>query len=98
LNAARGDLKTDEDYRKAISELRNAAENQFASDSLKPALESYLVANGHYPASLSDLQQYFPSPVDASALQRWEITPKITVPNVGMGPTIITQVAPVDED
>jgi RNA polymerase sigma factor (sigma-70 family) len=98
LNAARADLKTDEDYRKAISELRNAAENQFASDSLKPALESYLAANGHYPASLSDLQQYFPSPVDASALQRWEITPKSTVPNVGMGPTIITQVAPVDED
>jgi hypothetical protein len=80
-----------------MSGLRNAAEYNLANTSLKPALDKYFAADGSYPASLSELQQYFPSPVDPAALDRWEIVPKSTVPNVGVGPTIITQVAPIDE-
>jgi RNA polymerase sigma factor (sigma-70 family) len=97
LNAARENLTSDEDFRRAMSGLRSAGEYDLANTFLKPALDKYLAVNGSYPASLSDLQQYFSSPVDSAALERWEIAPKSTVPSVGVGPTIITQAAPVDE-
>jgi hypothetical protein len=99
LNAARNDLKTDEDYLRAMSGLRNAAETAFLNSELQPALKQYAQANnGQFPTDLSQLQQYFNPPVDESVLQRWEIAPHEMVPGVGVGPMIITQVAPVDAD
>jgi RNA polymerase sigma factor (sigma-70 family) len=99
LNAAKGDLSTDEDYRKALSGLRNAAEGTFITTELTPALNQYRQANqGHFPSDISQLQPYFNPPVDDSILQRWEVAPKSTVPSLGMGDTIITQIAPVDAD
>ncbi|HEY3862977.1 MAG TPA: sigma-70 family RNA polymerase sigma factor [Verrucomicrobiae bacterium] len=98
LNAARSDFKTDEDFRRAMSQLRNAAEDEFVSGSLKPALDKFGAASGgHFPENWSDLQPYFPSPVEDAVLQRWEIAPPSAVPNVGVGPMIVTQIAPVDE-
>jgi RNA polymerase sigma factor (sigma-70 family) len=99
LNAAKDDLNTDEDYRRAMSALRGAAESAFISTALKPALNQYKQANqGQFPTDLSQLQTYFNPPVDASVLQRWEVAPQSTVPNVGMGDSMITQIAPVDAD
>lgn len=98
LDAAQANLNTDIDYRRALSSLRNIAENEFVN-MLKPALDKYIQANnGQFPTDLSRLQEYFSSPVDDAILQRWEITSPKTVPNVGVGDDgIITEKAPVDD-
>lgn len=99
LNAAKDDLNSDEDYRRALSNLRNTAEGTFINSELKPALSQYAQANkGQFPTDFSQLQQYFNPPVDDSILQRWEITPHSTLPNIGVGDTIVTQIGPVDAD
>ncbi|MGB7769121.1 MAG: sigma-70 family RNA polymerase sigma factor [Verrucomicrobiia bacterium] len=98
LNAANGNLDTDADYRRALALLRSTGENEFVS-MLKPALNQYMQANnGQFPTDLSQLQQYFASPVDDAVLQRWEITSPATVPNIGVGQDgIITEKAAVDD-
>jgi RNA polymerase sigma factor (sigma-70 family) len=99
LNAAKGDLNTDEDYRRALSSLRGAAESAFISTELKPAVDQYAQANnGQFPTDLSQLQPYFNPPVDDSVLQRWEVAPKAAVPSIGVGDALITQIAAVDAD
>jgi hypothetical protein len=66
---------------------------------LGPALKQFEQANnGQFPTALSQLQPYFDPPVDESILQRWEVAPKGVIPNLGVGATVITQVAPVDEN
>jgi RNA polymerase sigma factor (sigma-70 family) len=97
LNAARADLKTDNDYRRAMSSLRGTAENKFAP-LVQSALAKYLEANKNQsPADITQLQSYFASPVDDAILQRWEIVPAKTIPNVGVGDPVITEKAPVDD-
>jgi hypothetical protein len=98
LNAARANLNTETDYRRAMSSLRQAAENKFANQ-LQPALKQYLQANnGQFPTDLNQLQSYFIAPVDNAILQRYEIAPASTVPNVGVGtPNIITEKTTVDD-
>jgi RNA polymerase sigma factor (sigma-70 family) len=99
LNAAKNDLNSDEDYRRAFSGLRSAAENTFITSELKPALTQYQQANnGQFPSDLSQLQTYFDPPVDDSVLQRWEIGPSNTVPSVGVGAMVVTQIGAVDAD
>ena len=99
LSAAKGDLKTDEDYKRAMSNLRNMAETALIQSQFQPALKLYAQANnGQFPTDLSQLQQYFTSPVDDSILQRWEIAPHSMVGGVGVGDNIITQIAAVDGD
>jgi RNA polymerase sigma factor (sigma-70 family) len=98
LNAARGNLDTDADYRRALSSLRNACENKVAN-MLQKALKVYIQNNsGQLPTDLSQLQPYFDSPMDDAVLQRWEIAPASTVKSLSMGgDVIITQKAPVDD-
>ncbi|HUK82634.1 MAG TPA: hypothetical protein VLZ12_08405 [Verrucomicrobiae bacterium] len=73
LDAARGKLETERDYRKALASLRNAGENAFVSIA-QPALREYMEVNGgQFPTELSQLQPYFKSPVDEAILQRYEI-------------------------
>ncbi len=98
LNAARGELTSEADYRRALSTLRSAGENKFAS-MLKKALTGYLRANnGQFPTDLAQLQPYFDAPVDGPMLQRWEIAPARTVKSLGLGgDVIITQKAAVDD-
>jgi RNA polymerase sigma factor (sigma-70 family) len=98
LHAARGELETDADYRRALSTLRSTAENQVAQ-MMKTALTRYLRNNSkQFPSDLAQLQPYFDSPLDDSILQRWEIAPAQTVKSLGLGgDVIITQRAPVDD-
>ena len=98
LNAAQKPLNTDADYRRAMSSLRSAAENEFASK-LRQALGKYTQANnGQFPTDLGQLQSFFDSPVDGAILQRWEIVSTKTVPNIGVGgPDIITERTAVDD-
>jgi RNA polymerase sigma factor (sigma-70 family) len=98
LNAARGELNTDADYRRALSTLRSAGENKVGS-MLQKALTGYMRGNsGQMPTDLGQLQPYFDSPVEDAILQRWEIAPAATVKSLGLGgDVIITQKAPVDD-
>ena len=90
-------LDTEVDYRRAASTLRRAGEEKFGSMVFE-ALKKYIEANGkQFPTDLAQLQPYFKTLVDDAILQRWEITPAKTVSNVGVGETIITQKAAVDE-
>jgi len=99
LNAAKGNIDTDTDYRRAMSALRAAAENEFAGK-LQPALQRYMAANNNqFPTDMNQLQSYFNPPVDPAILQRYEVAPASTAPNVKLGgDRIITPTAAVDDD
>ena len=95
----RGLLETEGDYLQAFANLRSAAEFKFITTFLNPALTQYAQANnGQFPTDLSQLQPYFPSPVEDAILDRWEIAPAKTVRTANFGDPIITQKAAVDED
>ncbi len=99
LDAARRQLDTEEDYRRAISGLRTRLEGRFAND-LQSALKKYLDANNQeFPTDLLQLQPYFQAPVDEAILQRYAILPKEQIPNLGMGGKyIISPAVPVDAE
>lgn len=99
LDAAKDKLESDEDYRKAMGRVRNAAEDKVAG-LVQPALEQYLKAkNGTFPTDLAQLQDYLKTPLDPAILQRFGIFPADAVPNVRMGGDwIITQKTFVDPD
>jgi hypothetical protein len=92
LNVTKGDLKTDDDFRRALAQLRSAGENKFVAD-LQPALSKYMEAhNGLFPTNLAELQTYLKSPVDPAILARWAIVPSKSLKSLGMGGDwIITQ-------
>jgi flagellar biosynthesis GTPase FlhF len=92
LNSSRANLNTDEDYRKALGQLRDAAESAFQK-MLSSALTKYLTANNQqFPTDLSQLQSYFDTPVDDSILARWEIGKGFN------GNQVIWLKAPVDRE
>ena len=99
MGATQGLLNTERDYLAALSNLRSTGEFKFITTFLNPALTQYAQANnGQFPTDLSQLQPYFPSPVEDAILQRWEIAPAKTVRTDNFGDPIITTKAAVDED
>jgi RNA polymerase sigma factor (sigma-70 family) len=98
LNAAKGNLETEEDYRSAMASLRNAAQQKFAALA-EPALDKYLKANNlQFPTDPTQLQPYFKQPLDAAILQRYTIKSADTYPNMRVGDgSVITQSSIVDE-
>ncbi len=100
LEAARDDLKTDVDYRRALNRLRVAGETHFVDSQLQPALKMYGEANhGQFPANLAQLQPFFKPPVDEAILQRYVIVPHEKVPDAHWGGNwVVTQKSPVDRD
>src|SRR5262249_9836042 len=98
LNAARGKLETDMDYRKALSTLRGAGENK-ASLMLQTALKNYLKQNaGALLTDLNQLKPFLPPNTDDTFFQRWEIAPASTIKSLGLGgDTIITEKSAVDD-
>ena len=99
LNATKNNLDTDDDYRRAFSELRNAAGQNFRP-MMQLALRQYIQANnGQFPTDLSQLQPYFNPPVDAAILPRWQILPAADFPNTSAGTVwVVTQKAAVDDE
>jgi RNA polymerase sigma factor (sigma-70 family) len=92
-------LDSEEDYLAALSNLRSRAEFSFVTGFLNPALTAYMQANnGQFPSDLTQLQPYFPSPIEDAILERWEIGPASLVPQADYGNPIITMKAAVDED
>jgi RNA polymerase sigma factor (sigma-70 family) len=98
LSAAKGELNSEADYRRALSTLRGAGESKFAS-MIKGALKKYIRANsGQMPTDMNQLASYFDSPPDQAALDRWEVAPAKTVQSLGLGgDVLITQRAAVDD-
>jgi len=98
LSAARDDLKTEADYRRALSTLRGAAEGKFAR-MIQTALKNFMKGNGgQMPTDIVQLQPFFDPPVSDAVLQRWEVAPAATVKSLGMGgDVIITQKRAVDD-
>jgi RNA polymerase sigma factor (sigma-70 family) len=99
LSAASSKLNSEKDYRRAFSSLRNAGENKFINK-LHDALRKYLQANEkQFPTDMSQLQNYFETPVDAAILDRYAILPAEEIPNMKVGGKwIISQKAAVDEE
>jgi RNA polymerase sigma factor (sigma-70 family) len=93
------DLESDIGIRKALSAVRKAAKNNFASMA-SAAVAKYSDDNsGGFPTDLSQLQRYFKAPVDEAILQRYEILPAAAISNVGLGGKwVITEKAAVDPD
>ncbi|HZI32891.1 MAG TPA: sigma-70 family RNA polymerase sigma factor [Candidatus Binatia bacterium] len=99
-------LETDEEYRRAASELRSYAEYSLAP-MFCSALNSFLAKNnGAYPTTVSELQPFFSHPIDQAILQRYEIQPASNFSKIqskydpsgriiGM---VITPKAAIDED
>jgi RNA polymerase sigma factor (sigma-70 family) len=92
-----GNLKTDENYRWAFTQLRGLAEDRFGRMTMR-ALQEYKQANnGQFPTDLSQLQSYYKSPVDAAILQRYEIVLSKTLADSHMDDEwVIKTKAPVD--
>ena len=97
LDAARQKLNTETDYRRALSALRNSAQNKVVSMFQKAVTAYKDAGRGQFPTDFDQLQPYFDPPVDPAVLDRWQVTSGKTVPSIGAGDIIITQKAPVDD-
>lgn len=72
--AERADLSTEAGIRKAASQVRHTAKNNFMPD-LMSALSGYVKSNdGMLPTDLDQLQPFFKKPVDDAILQQYELT------------------------
>ena len=67
-------LETEEDYRKALLELRNQGKN-IVGEKFRTALRKFAEANnGLLPASIAELQPYFETPLDPAVIARYQLT------------------------
>ena len=98
LAAARNELKSDEDYRRAMASLRNSGGIAFGKV-CQLALRNYIRMNeGRFPNEMNQLKPYFDPPVDDALLQRYELRPAKDFDDVGPGDSVIVTKAPVDKD
>jgi RNA polymerase sigma factor (sigma-70 family) len=99
LDAARNELGTETDIRKAMSNLRRAAEAKVANP-MEAALKAYMRANNEeFPTDITQLQEFFDPPIDPAILRQYSILPEKQVPGLNMGGEwIISKTSPVDKD
>jgi hypothetical protein len=99
LDAAKGKLDTEEDFRRALAAVRFIVTARFAGE-LRPALNRYLDGNGgQFPTDISSLQPYLNNSAEGSFLPHYQIVSASALPNMKMGGAFaITQTGPVDED
>ena len=92
-------LDTDEDFRRALSNVRNIAKSEFGNV-LQKALRGYTDANnGQLPQDLAQLKPYFAQPVDDAILQRYKLLQTGSLADVPRGQYIIADAAPlIDEE
>jgi hypothetical protein len=97
-------LKTDEDYRRAMSLMRANAIIK-SVDMIYPALRLYAQANnGQFPTQVTQLEPYFNVPVDGTILERYQILPAINLRGMikdeeipGFGEWVITEKSAVNQ-
>ncbi|MDB6129486.1 MAG: polymerase, sigma-24 subunit, subfamily [Verrucomicrobiales bacterium] len=99
LDAAKGELNSEQDIRRAMSLIRGEAENK-AAQLFQKSLKAYMKdSHDQFPQTIADLQPYLDSKIDGPITQRWQVAPASAVPNVGVGSDwIITQKAPIDPE
>lgn len=89
-------MKTEEDYRRALSGLRSAAENKFVPV-IRKALSAFQAENdGRLPTDFAELRPHFDAQTDPAILARWTIVPAETIPNISLGVDfLVTQMSAV---
>lgn len=89
-------MKTETDYRRALSGLRSAAENKFVPI-IRKALSAFQAENdGKLPTDFAELRPHFDAQTDPAILARWTIVPANTIPNISLGVDfLITQMSAV---
>jgi hypothetical protein len=100
LDAGRGaDLDSEDGIRRAMSGLRQRAENQFVIQ-LSGALTLFQKAHGGgFPESVSDLAGYLQPPADASWLTRYAVMPAEKFPTALLGgDKVIVPTTSIDEE
>lgn len=97
LDAAKPELETEEDYRRALAKIRSMGMMRFANMA-RTALAQYLKNNGgQFPTDVAQLEQYMEQPVDRTVWSRYVVQPASTMRNMKMGGDwIITQRGAVD--
>ena len=93
------ELKSDKDFREALSRLRNSAEQKLAPR-LQLGLSTYLSKNNEqFPTSLAQLAPYLNPPLDDAILQRWTVLPAKQLTSIHLGGDwIITQSSAPDPE
>ena len=87
-------LDTEAGYRKALSQLRGIAKQDFGAI-LRPALESYLQTHdGQLPNDLAELKPLMQPPVEDSILDRYSLLLNGKVPNLTRETLLVAEVAP----
>jgi RNA polymerase sigma factor (sigma-70 family) len=91
-------LQSDEDFGRAISDLRSHAKAAFG-DMMRKALKQYAQANGDMlPSDISQLQSYFNPPVDEAVLKRYELTQSGKLSDLRRDQMLINEIAPRIDD
>ena len=92
-------LDTDDDFRRAFSNLRNIAKAEFGHV-LQKALRGYVEANnGQLPQDLAQLRTFFGDSVDDSVLQRYKLLQTGSLADVSRDEYLVADIAPlVDEE
>ncbi|HVU08131.1 MAG TPA: sigma-70 family RNA polymerase sigma factor [Verrucomicrobiae bacterium] len=92
-----GDLNTDDDFDRALAELRSSAKQRFAY-SMGAALDDYIAANnGQLPNDISDLKSYFNPPVDDAMLQRYQLLQTGNLNDLSTSDSLIKEKSPVND-
>jgi hypothetical protein len=82
----------------ALSELRTCAEAKISGD-LVEALAAYIKQNGHFPATVPDLEPFLKRPINLAILQRWMVaSPKDFKAGRLGGDLIVTQSSTPDPE
>jgi RNA polymerase sigma factor (sigma-70 family) len=91
------ELKTDDDFDRALSQLRRDAKRTFAN-SIGKALANYIAGNnGQLPGDISQLESYFNPPIDGTVLQRYQLLQTGTLSDLPKNEPLIAEKAPVDD-
>jgi RNA polymerase sigma factor (sigma-70 family) len=91
------DWQTDDDFDRALSQLRRDAKRTFAN-SIGDALANYIAGNnGQLPGDISQLGSYFNPPVDETILQRYQLLQTGNLSDIPNNEPLIAEKAPVDD-
>ena len=99
LDATKNPLETDDDYRRALANLRNVVIGRFAGD-VRKAIAVFLEKHSsQFPTDPAQLEPYLEHSIGPAVWQRYEIQPASSMPTMTMGGDwIITQKGPIDAD
>ena len=91
------DWKTDDDFARALSQLRRDAKRTVAN-SIGEALANYIAGNnGQLPGDISQLTPYFNPPLDGTTLQRYQLLQTGSLSGIPINEPLIAEKAPVDD-